>query len=52
MRTQDDWTRWGDAHPILSTVMQLGIYALIWLGVILALGLLGFVCAAIGKAGP
>jgi hypothetical protein len=30
--TIDDWTRWGDAHPWIAGILQLGIYALCWVG--------------------
>jgi len=37
--TQDDWTRWCDAHPWISGTMQLGIYALCWAGFFIAFGI-------------
>lgn len=36
--TQDDWTRWGDAHPLIAGIMQLGIYVLCWGGFLLGFG--------------
>jgi hypothetical protein len=32
MRSEADWTRWGDDHPYLAAAMQLGIYLLCWVG--------------------
>ena len=44
MRTEREWTRWGDEHPVVAGVMQLGIYGLCWLAFIAAfLVIAGFV---------
>jgi hypothetical protein len=37
--TQDDWTRWGNQHPWIAGLMQLGIYGLCWAAFFLGLGL-------------
>ena len=43
-RSEREWTRWGDEHPVVAGVMQLGIYALCWLGFIaIFLVIAGFV---------
>lgn len=32
MRTEQQWTDWGDEHPWLAGAAQLGIYLLCWVG--------------------
>ena len=34
MKTESEWTAWGDDHPFLAGFMQVGIYLLCWVGVI------------------
>ena len=37
---QDDWTRWGNEHPIIAGLMQLGIYGLCIAAYVFGLGAL------------
>lgn len=47
--TQDDWTRWGNRHPVVSTLMMLGIYALCWIAWLAAFALLAALFAFLGS---
>lgn len=46
MRTEREWVRWCDEHPVRAGLMQLGIYALCWMAFLVVFGLAGFVCAS------
>ena len=50
MRSEQEWTRWGDEHPILSALMQLGIYALCCIGALAGLAVLVFLAIVVSKA--
>jgi hypothetical protein len=52
MRSEDDWTRFGDEHPVRAGLAQAGIYVLIWVGVIACLMLAAFLFALLAKVGP
>jgi hypothetical protein len=52
MRSEDDWTRFGDEHPFRAGLAQLGIYVLIWAAVIACLMLAAFLFALLAVVGP
>lgn len=52
MRSEADWTRWGNRHPFLASIAQLGIYALCWIAVLACLGILAGLFALLARYGP
>lgn len=49
MRSEADWTRWGDEHPWLAGLIQFGIYALCWVGFICGIWFVGNVLTLIAR---